>query len=304
MNQDKLDRLLHLGQRIPHHPVSRLAGFLANSRFPLIKEPLIRGFIKAYAVNMKEAAVVNPSLYSSFNSFFTRPLAQGARPIDKGNNTVVSPADGQLSQFGNIDGDQLIQAKGKHFTVAALLGHNNESDNSLLPNYCDHFCNGKFSTIYLSPKDYHRVHMPLAGSLSDMTYIPGKLFSVNARTARLEHKLFARNERVVCYFDTEIGKVAIILVGAMIVASMATVWSGVLPPRENIDHTAYAAQAVKLKKGAEMGRFQLGSTVILLLPQNTMSFASSLQLNQKLRMGESIGKVAGSAQSTHDERAL
>lgn len=292
MNPEKLDELLHLGQRIPHHPVSRLAGKIAGSRFPPLKNLLIQGFISVYNVNMAEAVSSNPKRYSSFNSFFTRPLAPGARPIAADKNSLVSPADGQLSQFGNINKDRLIQAKGKDFSLAALLGHTNQTGETVStahPNYCSHFQNGKFATVYLSPSDYHRVHMPLDGKLTDMVYIPGKLFSVNERTARLEHELFARNERVVCFFDTEIGKVAVILVGAMIVASMATVWSGILPPEDKITHTSYQAGQVTLKKGDEMGHFQLGSTVIMLLPQHRFAFEASLELGQKVKMGETMG---------------
>ena len=294
MNPDKLDELLHLGQRIPHHPVSRLAGKIAESHFPPLKNLLIKGFINAYNVNMAEAVTSNPKRYSSFNSFFTRPLAPGARPIAANESALISPADGQLSQFGNINNDRLIQAKGKNFSLAALLGHTTQTGETVstaLPNYCSHFQNGKFATIYLSPSDYHRVHMPLDGKLTDMVYIPGKLFSVNARTARLEHELFARNERVVCFFDTKIGKVAVILVGAMIVASMATVWSGILPPEDEVTHTAYQPGQVTLKKGDEMGHFQLGSTVIMLLPQHRFAFEASLELGQKLRMGEAAGTM-------------
>ena len=295
MNPDKLDELLHLGQRIPHHPISRLAGKIAESRFPPLKNLLIQGFISAYNVNMAEAVASNPKRYSSFNSFFTRPLAPDARPIAANESTLISPADGQLSQFGNINNDRLIQAKGKDFSLAALLGHTTQTGETAsiaLPDYCSHFQNGKFATVYLSPSDYHRVHMPLDGKLTDMVYIPGKLFSVNERTARLEHELFARNERVVCFFDTKIGKVAVILVGAMVVASMATVWSGVLPPKDEVTHTSYQPGQVTLKKGNEMGRFQLGSTVIMLLPQHRFAFEASLELGQKLRMGEAVGTMA------------
>ena len=292
MNQDKLDKLLHLGQRVPHHPISRFAGMVANSRFAPLKNLLVKGFIKVYDVNMNEAAVSNPKRYSSFNSFFTRPLAQGARPIASDATAITSPADGKLSQFGNINNDRLIQAKGKEFTLSALLGHKTPNENEITPthpDYCSAFQDGKFATVYLSPKDYHRVHMPLDGHLTDMVYIPGKLFSVNERTARLEQELFAKNERVVCFFDTEVGKVAIILVGAMIVASMATVWNGILPPSENITHTAYQKGDVTLKKGDEMGHFQLGSTVIMLFPQGSMAFDPAIEIDQTLRMGEQVG---------------
>lgn len=294
MSSDKLEQLLHLGQKMPHHPISRFAGWVADSRIPPLKNAIIKNFIRYYKVNMNEAAVTEGERYPSFNSFFTRPLAQGARPVASDEQAITSPADGQLSQLGNIDGDQLIQAKGKHFTLKALLGsalleHNMLGEN--IPDQSQHFTNGKFATIYLSPKDYHRVHMPIDGTLSEMVYIPGKLFSVNARTARLEDQLFARNERVVCYFDTAVGKVAVILVGAMIVASMSTVWSGILPPYKTVTRTVYPEGAITLKKGEEMGLFRLGSTVIMLFPQNSMHWAPPLQLGQSLKMGEEIANI-------------
>lgn len=291
LNSDKIDKLLHLGQSIPHHPISRAIGKLASNEFPPLKNLLIKRFIHAYKVNMAEAAITDPTRYRNFNAFFTRPLAVGARPIARGEDTLVSPADGQLSQFGNIDGGQLIQAKGKFFTVKALLGHGDANTAPLPrfhPDYSAHFKNGKFATVYLSPSDYHRVHMPLKGRLTDTVYIPGKLFSVNMRTTRMEEQLFARNERLVCYFDTEIGKIALILVGAMIVASMATVWGGVIPPQSTVVHTTYKPGTVELNKGDEMGRFQLGSTVILLFPAQSIRFDPGMQLDKKIRMGEAL----------------
>ena len=294
MNSDKLEQLLHLGQKIPHHPVSRFAGWVADSRIPFLKNFIIKNFIRYYNVNMSEAAVSEGQLYPSFNSFFTRPLAQGARPVAGDEKTITSPADGQLSQFGNIEGEQLIQAKGKYFTVKALLG-STLLDPTLQGEQCadqsPHFTNGKFATIYLSPKDYHRIHMPIDGTLTEMVYIPGKLFSVNARTARLEDDLFARNERVVCYFDTAVGKVAVILVGAMIVASMSTAWSGILPPYKTVTRTVYPDGDITLKKGEEMGQFRLGSTVIMLFPQNSMHWAAPLQLGQSVKMGEDVAGI-------------
>lgn len=301
MNSDKIDKLLHLGQSIPHHPVSRAIGKLAANEFPPLKNLLINSFIKAYKVNMAEAAIPDPTRYRNFNAFFTRPLAIGARPIVHSEDTLVSPADGQVSQFGNIDNGQLIQAKGKVFTVKALLGHGDANTAPLPrfhPDYSAHFKRGKFATIYLSPRDYHRVHMPLKGQLTDTVYIPGKLFSVNMRTTRMEEQLFARNERLVCYFDTEIGKMALILVGAMIVASMATAWGGVISPQSTVVHTRYKPGAVELNKGDEMGRFQLGSTVILLFPAQSVRFDPSMQLDAKIKMGEALAYLCPNNQYT------
>lgn len=291
MNSDRFDKLLHLGQGLPQHRLSRFAGKLAHNEFVPLKNFLIKQFIRFYRVNMTEAAVSDPTRYRSFNAFFTRPLANGARPIAENNNTLVSPADGQVSQFGNIEEDRLIQAKGKLFTLKALLGHGDAStapEPRYHPDFSALFKNGKFATIYLSPRDYHRVHMPIKGSLTSTIYIPGKLFSVNMRTTRLEEQLLARNERLLCFFDTEIGPIALILVGAMIVGSMSTVWGGVVPPQNKVIYTTYKPGQIVLEKGDEMGRFQLGSTVIALFPQHSIHFEPTLQLNANIRMGEAL----------------
>lgn len=291
MNADRFDKLLHLGQRIPQHAVSRLAGKLARIEWAPLKNFLIKRFIQFYHVNMAEAAVSDPARYRHFNAFFTRPLANGARPVANDDHILISPADGEISQFGTVEGEQLIQAKGKFFTLKALLGHGDAStapEPRYHPDFSALFKYGKFATIYLSPRDYHRVHMPIKGCLKSTVYIPGKLFSVNMRTTRLEEQLFARNERLVCFFETEVGTMALILVGAMIVGSMSTVWSGVVPPQDKVVYNSFKPGQVVLEKGDEMGRFQLGSTVILLFPQHCIHFDPALQLNAKIRMGEAL----------------
>ena len=267
---------------VPQHGLSRLAGLLADATAPAIKGPFIKNFARIYGVNMDEA--LNPDLdsYRSFNDFFTRPLKEGARPLaDRG---VLSPADGAVSQVGVINEDQIFQAKGHHYSLTQLLGGNHER---AMP-----FRGGAFATIYLSPKDYHRVHMPHGGTLKEMIYVPGKLFSVNTRTAHQVPSLFARNERVVCLFETDRGPMALVLVGAMIVASVETVWAGlVAPPRRRIMVTRYddEPREIKLARGEEMGRFKLGSTAIVVWPRNTVSWRDDLRELTPVRMGEQIG---------------
>ncbi|MCG8315970.1 MAG: archaetidylserine decarboxylase [Pseudomonadales bacterium] len=269
---------------VPHHGLSRLVGMLADSTLPAVKGPFIKNFAKIYGVNMAEAE--NPDLdsYKNFNDFFTRPLKAGARPIAE--NGVVSPADGAISQLGNIKDDHIFQAKGHYYSLTQLLGGSHER---AMP-----FKNGDFATIYLSPKDYHRVHMPYGGTLKEMIYVPGRLFSVNTKTARTVPSLFARNERVVCLFETDRGPMALVLVGAMIVASVETVWAGlVAPPRRRLITTRYddEPQTISLAKGAEMGRFKLGSTAIVVWPKNTVKWREDLQELVSVRMGEGVGEL-------------
>lgn len=267
---------------VPQHGLSRLAGLLADATSPAIKGPFIKNFARIYGVNMDEA--LNPDLdsYRSFNDFFTRPLKEGARPLAE--NGVVSPADGAVSQVGMIKEDQIFQAKGHYYSLTQLLGGHHER---AMP-----FKGGAFATIYLSPSDYHRVHMPYGGKLREMIYVPGKLFSVNTRTAHQVPSLFARNERVVCIFDTDKGPMALVLVGAMIVASVETVWAGlVAPPRRRLMVTRYddEPRQITLARGEEMGRFKLGSTAIVVWPRDTVSWRDDLQELTKVRMGEQIG---------------
>lgn len=269
----------------PQHLLSRTVGLFAESEIGFIKGPLIRWFINTYQVNMDEALCANVNQYPNFNRFFTRALGANARPLCDQANSLACPADGAISQFGNIDDDTLFQAKGHTFTLKDLLG---SSDNDTLAQ----FRNGKFMTIYLSPKDYHRVHMPANGQLRKMTYIPGKLFSVNSVTTRHQPQLFANNERMVAYFDTDAGPMAMIMVGAMIVAAIETVWHGkVAPNREGMQEWDYQrmGQDIRLNKGDEMGQFCLGSTVILLFGKDAMYWDNRLYCDRPTQMGEQLG---------------
>ncbi len=245
---------------------------------------LIEWFIKKYQVNMAEAANPDPASYPTFNAFFTRALKAGARPLAP--VPWVCPVDGAVSQCGHIEKDQLFQAKGHYFSTTALLG----GDTALAAQFQD----GEFATIYLSPKDYHRIHMPCAGSLRRMVYVPGDLFSVNPTTARGVPGLFARNERVVCIFDTAHGPMALVLVGATIVGSMATAWHGVVnPPRGGqINEWHYEGDAVSFAQGDEMGRFLLGSTVVLLWPKGQLRFDPAWCPAKPTRLGEAMGTRA------------
>jgi len=268
---------------LPHHLLSRLVGVLAHSRISWIKNTFITWFIKRYQVNMSLAAEPNPRNYPTFNDFFTRALKPNIRPIAPGENVIISPADGAISQLGNIHQGKIFQAKGFDFSLNQLLG----GDETLAAP----FSNGSFATIYLAPKDYHRVHMPLAGKLREMIYIPGELFSVNTQSAASIPNLFARNERVVALFDTPQGEMALVLVGAMIVASIETVWAGLIAPSriKKIQHWRYAADEISLEKGAETGRFQLGSTVVALF-SSVVAWEEQLKAGSLLSMGESLGK--------------
>ncbi len=276
---------------LPHHAVSRLIGCLANCERPGIKNPLIRWFIKRYDVDMSQAVRKQPEDYRHFNDFFTRTLADGARPLDNNSGSILCPADGAISQLGSIRHGRIFQAKGHDFSLVELLGGDSERARP--------FQDGQFATVYLSPRDYHRVHMPLAGTLKEMIYVPGKLFSVNQTTAENVPGLFSRNERVVCIFDTDAGPMALVLVGAMIVASIETTWAGeVAPARRRLQTFSYgesAREPVRLGKGEEMGRFKLGSTAIVLFGPQSASWQKDLQAGSSVRMGQAIG-TTGSAQ--------
>lgn len=268
----------------PQHALSRLVGFFARSQIKWLKNLLITNFIKKFDVDMSESLVEDGKQFIHFNDFFCRQLKPTARPIAPENNGIISPADGAISQVGKIEEGRIFQAKGRDFTTAELLG----GDKHL----AEKFTNGQFTTIYLSPKDYHRVHMPIDGELVSMHHIPGALFSVNPTTTESVPRLFARNERVVTIFKTEFGPVAIILVGAMIVASIDTVWGGqIAPAGRKVQVTNYNYQSpIRLKKGQEMGRFKLGSTVIMLFPENSMEWEAALSADDSVRMGQLIGK--------------
>ncbi len=272
---------------LPKRLLTRMAGTFARAQAGTLTTAMIRRFIDRYGVNMAEAANPDPASYASFNDFFTRPLAAGARPLADAD--FLCPVDGAISQFGPIRGEQIFQAKGHSYTTRALVG----GDAAL----AGHFADGEFATLYLSPKDYHRIHMPCDGTLRQMIYVPGDLFSVNPATARSVPGLFARNERVVCVFDTARGPFVLVLVGATIVGSMATVWHGVVnPPRrpdvERWNYPAAGSDAVTLKRGAEMSRFLLGSTVVMLWPKGSIAFNPSWQPAGAIRMGEAMGRSA------------
>lgn len=286
MTPTVFDRLFVWSQYLlPHHGISRLMGRIARSETPWIKDPFIKWFQKRFDISLAEAEIESPTDYPTFNAFFTRALKEGARPINPEAKGIVSPADGVISQCGPIREDEILQAKGAYFSVADLLG----GDEAL----AKEFQQGAFATVYLSPKDYHRVHMPVTGTLRSMTYVPGRLFSVNNATAAQVPRLFARNERAVCIFDTEQGPVAVILVGAMIVAAIETVFAGqVTPLSRKVQTVDYQEQPITLEKGAELGRFLLGSTVILLFPEQQATWLPSLQAGTALKVGELMGHHA------------
>ncbi len=285
MSLSLADRLFVWMQYVlPHHTLSRLVGGLAASEKPWIKNPLIKWFSQRFGISLEEAKIQDPTAFPSFNAFFTRALQEGARPIDATEQGIVSPADGVVSQCGQIRGSDVLQAKGAYFSVYELLG----GDAAL----AEEFINGHFATIYLSPKDYHRVHMPISGTLRKILYVPGRLFSVNNATAEQVPKLFARNERAVCVFDTDAGPVAVILVGAMIVAAIETVFTGQITPLANKVQTIdFSKQPLSREKGEELGRFLLGSTVILLFPENACQWQPELAAGSTLKMGQLIGKT-------------
>jgi len=269
---------------LPHHLLSSWMSKLTHCENRVWKNLFIRVITRVYGVNIQEAKYQDIEHYASFNQFFTRELKDGARPIAAGADAIVSPADGVVSQIGAISNGQIIQAKGHHYSVQELLGDDAEA--------AQQFENGQFATIYLSPKDYHRLHMPLTGQLTQMLHIPGRLFSVNNTTANAVPKLFARNERVVCYFDTVAGPMALILVGAIFVSSVETQWHGVVTPPSvtKIRRWQYPPQAVQLEKGAEMGRFNMGSTIIVLFGKDNMAWQGGLTAGNPVKLGEMIAR--------------
>ncbi len=278
-----LDKLATLPQYlIPQHLLSVVMHRLANSKVIWFKKLFIYFIVSRYKVDISEAAEPDLSTYSSFNAFFTRALRKDIRPIATGDNIMTSPVDGAISQIGAIESGQIVQAKGRNYSVLELLG----GDTKL----ADQFEKGQFATIYLSPKDYHRIHMPLTGKLKMMRYVPGKLFSVNPRTARAVPRLFSRNERVVTVFDTSQGSIVMVLVGAIFVGSMETVWAGKITPpyTKEIKDWDYTGKNIVLEKGQEMGRFNMGSTVVLLLPKSMSSFKSKITAESIIKLGEAM----------------
>jgi len=269
---------------LPQHAISRLTYQLTRIQTAWLKNAFIRRFAQHFQVNWSEALYQRPEDYRHFNEFFTRPLRDGVRPIEGDGNTVISPADGRISQIGSIDRDAVFQAKGHAFSVTDLLG--GDTQRAAL------FRDGSFVTVYLSPRDYHRVHMPLSGKLRETIYIPGRLFSVAPHTTRTIPRLFARNERLVSIFDTDAGAMAMVLVGAINVAAIETVWSGLVtpPPRPGIETADHQQSAIELERGAEMGRFNMGSTVILLFGKDRIRWLQGLHAGQALQMGQPLGK--------------
>jgi len=262
---------------VPQQKLSRVVGKVAASENPILKNIVIQAFKAQYGIDMSIAEQGNALKFKSFNEFFTRSLKAGVREIDANPNSVVSPADGAISQLGKIADGDIFQAKGQSFSVEKLIGD---------PQLAEPFKNGEFATVYLSPKDYHRVHMPYAGTLTETLYIPGELFSVNQTTAENIPGLFARNERMVCLFDTDLGRMAVVLVGAMIVAGIETVATGKVKPTGRLELNHHE---MKLEKGDELGRFYLGSTAVVLFEQDKMQWDSAFQANSMVVMGEALG---------------
>ncbi|WP_348981415.1 archaetidylserine decarboxylase [Thalassotalea sp. Y01] len=283
-----LDNLkIALQYALPKTALSRLVGKFAGAKAGAVTTFAIKRFIKSYGIDMSEAKLENASDFATFNEFFTRELKDGIRPIDPDTNEICFPVDGTISQQGDIVNDQIIQAKGFNYSLETLLGGD--------PKTAEPFQGGKFSTIYLAPKDYHRIHMPIKGTLREMIFVPGELFSVNPLTAENVPNLFARNERVVTIFDTEIGPMALVLVGATIVASMETVWAGTIAPSggKALKRWHYPAAdeagAITLEKGEEMGRFKLGSTTVCCFPADTMDFCTDDCPGTITRLGKPYG---------------
>jgi phosphatidylserine decarboxylase len=268
---------------LPQHLLSSLVYRATRSENPRCRDLLIRRFLTSFRIDMSEAAQPDPFAYPSFNAFFTRALREAARPLDPDPQALLSPVDGTVSQAGHIEDREVFQAKGHRFSLEALLA----GDGTLV----DTFRHGEFATLYLAPYNYHRVHMPLDGVLSATLHVPGRLFSVNATTAAQVPGLFARNERVICTFDTPHGRLALILVGALFVGSMSTVWAGEITPASSHRPALLAAPAapVRLVRGAEMGRFNMGSTVILLLEPGRVRWSDTLRAGATVRLGERIG---------------
>jgi phosphatidylserine decarboxylase len=266
---------------LPKQAITSFGGHIASAKAGSVTTSIIRWFVAKYGVDMSEAANPDITSYASFNEFFTRALKPGVRPLAQAD--MVCPVDGAISQFGVVDDDQIFQAKGHHYATAALVG----GDAALAAQ----FQHGHFATIYLSPRDYHRIHMPCDGRLLRMIYVPGALFSVNPVTARGVPGLFARNERVVCVFETPVGPFVLALVGATIVGSMATVWHGVInPPRGPVREWRYEDQNIRLQQGDEMGRFLLGSTVVMLFPRGPLRFNPEWAPGRAVRLGEAMAQ--------------
>lgn len=282
------DWFASLQRLLPHHALSRLGGHIASTRAGWVRRPLIHTFARIYHVDMGEAAQPDLNAYGSFNEFFTRALAPGCRPLDADPLTLVSPADGTVSQVGSLDGDRLLQAKGTSYRLGALVESGRRAAGDVMVPGAESFHGGSFVTIYLAPRDYHRVHMPAAATLTGTTAIPGDLFSVNARTEAAITDLFCRNERLACRFETAAGgAMLVILVGALIVASIETVWDDARSPYRRLEHRRHA---LDLDRGQELGRFLLGSTVIVCCQPGRVQWRDTLAPGVPVRMGEALGR--------------
>lgn len=266
---------------LPKHLLTRLVGLFANARLGKVTTGVIKKFAQIYHIDLDEAAQKVED-FTTFNEFFSRALKSGARPIDADENSIVFPVDGRINAYGRLKENLQMQAKGHYFTIDALLA---SEENGKI------FQNGEFITVYLSPSDYHRVHLPVSGKLLEMTYVPGELFSVNPLYTSRIPELFSRNERVVCLFETELGKMAVVMVGAAIVRSIMTTWAGVVAPNHSSEIVTfdYRKQSISFTKGDEIGRFLMGSTVICLFEKGKISLDASLQDEQQVRMGQKMG---------------
>jgi phosphatidylserine decarboxylase len=294
------DRLFVASQYlIPQHFLSRLVYRLTRSRTPGVKNALINSFMRGFGPDMSDALQPDPLAYGSFNEFFTRALRPGARPIDPNDSVLISPVDGAVSQIGRLDGSQIMQAKGHHYSLEALL-----DSGGATTQWVPRFAGGCFATLYLAPFNYHRIHMPLGGTLRAAWYVPGKLFSVNAVTAAAVPGLFARNERVVCIFEQGPRLFAMVLVGALFVGSMETVWHGEITPRgprTRLDLPLDESRAaLRLEKGAEMGRFNMGSTVILVLPPAMIDWLPDVRALDRVSMGQPLARLRSGMMAGHD----
>jgi phosphatidylserine decarboxylase len=294
-----MDRLFVASQYVmPQHFLSRVVYRVTRNRTPGVKNALINSFMRGFAPDMSDALQPDPLAYGSFNEFFTRALRPGARPLDSNDSVLISPVDGAVSQIGPLDGSQILQAKGHQYSLEALL----DSGPSAI-NWAPRFANGCFATLYLAPFNYHRIHMPLSGTLRAAWYVPGKLFSVNAVTAAAVPGLFARNERVVCIFEDGPRLFAMVLVGALFVGSMDTVWHGEITPRSpqtRLELPLDESRApLRLEKGAEMGRFNMGSTVILILPPDTIDWLPDVKARDPVRMGQTLARLRGGMMAHH-----
>ncbi len=265
---------------LPQHGLSRLVLAATRVRTPWFKNVFTRTFLRLFSVDMTEAVETDPGRYGSFNEFFTRALRPDARPIDADPDAIVSPVDGAVSECGTIERNRLLQAKGRDYTLDDLLAGQS---------WAERFEGGMFATVYLAPFNYHRIHMAVRGTLLDTVYVPGRLFSVNTATARLVPRLFARNERVLTLFDSEFGRFALVMVGALNVGSMATVWAGDITPAVQRAVTHIPGPALTLEKGAELGRFNMGSTVILLFEPGRVRWHPLLRSGAVVQLGKAIG---------------